>query len=204
MEITRDMVLLSALHYNAIIQTGHPLADPFEELRVHQLDDAYVLRILFPLPEMIQHHLAARVSAPEVHGGVPGAVLAKDPLLEEPDSHHDGVAGIPRIDPVLLDHGQPLGSLHLVEHCDGRMIGLLGPFAELLEAPILQRIQNDTELLIPSGNVLTMGMLNFSGRQGSQGRMVIGQRLFRSTVCAASGSEWKLNSAAREELPTPW
>lgn len=134
------MVLLSALHYNAVIQTGHPLADPLEELGVHQLDDAHVLRILFPLPEMIQDHLSASMGAPEVYVGVPGAVLPDDPLLEEPDSHCDGVAGIPRIDPVLLDHGQPLGGLHLVEHCDGRMVGLLGPVSEILEAPILQRI----------------------------------------------------------------
>jgi len=87
---------------------------------------------------MIEYHLTPGVGAPQVHGGVPGAVPPDQAVPEEPGGHHNGVAGVPRVDPVLLDHRQPLGGLHLVEQGDRRMPGLLGPGGELLEAPVLQ------------------------------------------------------------------
>lgn len=46
-------------------------------------------------------------------------------------------------------------------------------------------------------------MKNFSDIQGSQGKIVIGHLDFDKTIWAASGSAKKLNSAAREKLPTP-
>lgn len=122
-----------------IAQAGDPLGNLLEEHLVNQLDDAYVLRELVQLLEVIEHHLAARVCPGQINCGMPSALLEHELLVEEPHGDNECVAGIPAVEALR----QPLSTLHLRQHLYGQVIHSGSTFAQLVKTPILGKVEDE-------------------------------------------------------------